>query len=65
MSTLKSLAWDFPGCLGVRIPSFHCHGPNSIPGLGTQILRTAWYSQKKKPKTKISVALIMIFTTHP
>ena len=29
--------WEFPGGLVVRILGFHCHGPGSIPGQGTEI----------------------------
>ena len=33
----------------VRIPGFHCHGPCSIPGLGTEILQaTRWPKEKRK-----------------
>ena len=28
---------EFPGGLVVRIPGFHCHGPGSLPGQGTEI----------------------------
>ena len=30
---------EFPGGLGVRILSFYCHGPGSVPGQGTKILQ--------------------------
>ena len=30
----------------VRISCFHCHGPGSIPGLGTEILQAMWHRQK-------------------
>ena len=29
--------WEFPGGLVVRIWHFHCYGPGSIPGQGTEI----------------------------
>ena len=32
-----SQIWEFPGGLMVRIQHFHCCGPGSIPGLGTEI----------------------------
>ena len=35
-----------PGGLVVRIPGFHCHGPGSIPGQGTEILHAAQRSQR-------------------
>ena len=33
-----------------RILGFHCHGPGSIPGQGTD--QVAWHSQKRKKKFK-------------
>ena len=36
MSILKE-PWEFPGGLVVRIQHFHCYGPGSIPGQGTEI----------------------------
>ena len=30
----------------IRIPGFHCHGPHSITGLGTEILQVTWGDQK-------------------
>ena len=32
---------DFPGGPVVRTPRFHCRGPGSIPGRGTEILGAA------------------------
>ena len=32
----------------VRIPGFHCCGPGSIPGWGTEVLQAAQRGQKKK-----------------
>ena len=32
----------------VRIPGFHCHGPGSFPGQGTEIPQATWRGQKKK-----------------
>ena len=32
----------------VRIPGFHCQGPGSVPGRGTEILRAVRHSQEKK-----------------
>ena len=29
--------WDFPGGLVIRILGFHCLGPGSVPGQGTEI----------------------------
>ena len=42
----------FPGGLVVRILGFHCCGPGSIPGRGTEILQS---HVAKKNKTKRSV----------
>ena len=58
-----------PGHLVVRIPGFHCHGPGSIPGGGTEILQTAWHGQKKKKiKKNCSDAkaplVIVLFVEH-
>ena len=39
---------EFPGGLVVRIPGFHCHGPGSIPGQGTEIPQPTRHSQKTK-----------------
>ena len=39
---------NFPGCLVVRILGFHCYGPVSVTGQGTELLQAAWCSQKKK-----------------
>ena len=38
LGTERIQAWEFPGSLVVRILSFHCYGPDSIPGWGTDIL---------------------------
>ena len=42
------MAREFPGGIVVRITGFHCHGPGSISGWGTEILQAAWHSPKKK-----------------
>ena len=34
----------------VRIPGFHCHGPGSIPGRGTEIPQAVQCGQKKSTK---------------
>ena len=44
----KKIYREFPGGLAVRIPGFHCHGPGSIPGRGTEIQQAMQHSQKKK-----------------
>ena len=31
----------------VRIQCFHCHGPGSIPGWGTEILEDVWHRKNK------------------
>ena len=36
----------------VRVLGFHCCGPGSVPGQGTEILQAAQHSQKKKKKKK-------------
>ena len=44
--------WEFPGSLVVRIWGFHCHGPGSLPGWGTEILAShvALHNRKKTDK---------------
>ena len=37
---------EFSGGLVVKIPGFHCHGPYSIPGQGTEFPKAAWYGQQ-------------------
>ena len=32
----------------VRVLGFHCHGPGSITGQGTEILQAVWHGKKKK-----------------
>ena len=32
----------------VRLLGFHCHGPGSVPGPGTEILQAAPRSHKKR-----------------
>ena len=43
---------DFPGGLVVRILGFHCYGPVSVPGQGTELLQATWCSQKEKEREK-------------
>ena len=43
----KYLLRELPGGLVVRIRHFHCCGPGSIPGQGTEILQATWHGQKK------------------
>ena len=43
---------EFSCGLMVRIPSDHCHGPNSVPGWGTEILQAVQHSEKKKKNVK-------------
>ena len=40
----------FPDGILFRIPGFHCRGPDSIPGQGTEIPQDAWCGKKKKKK---------------
>ena len=47
--------WELPGGLVVRIPGFHCGGPGSILGRGTEILQAVQCGKtqnqtKQKPK---------------
>ena len=46
----SALYWEFPGGLVVRIPSFHCCGPGSIPGEGTEISQAVRRGQKNLKK---------------
>ena len=39
---------EFPGGPVVRIPGFHCQGPGSIPGRGTEIPQAMQHSQINK-----------------
>ena len=45
----------------VRIPVDHCHGPNPVPGLRTEILQAAQHSKKKKRKLRMSSELVLGF----
>ena len=45
----KSAPREFPGGLVVRIQGFHCHGPGSISGRGTESHKPC--GQKKKQKS--------------
>ena len=40
--------WWFLCGLTVRIPSFHCHCPGSVPGQGTKILQATQHDPKQK-----------------
>ena len=46
----KSHWWKFPGGPVVRILGFHCCGPGSAPGPGTEIWQALWCEQKRKRK---------------
>ena len=48
ITILEFLSWEFPGELVVRIRRFHCRGPGSIAGGGTEILQAVQCGQKKK-----------------
>ena len=37
---------EFPDGLILKIWGFHCHGPGSIPGRGTEILKAMQHGQK-------------------
>lgn len=57
---------EFPDSLVVRIPGFHCHGPGSVTGWGTEIPRAMWCGQKKPLKQKTeNLCLLAIVTLHP
>ena len=45
---------EFPGGLAVRIQHFHCYGPGSIPGQGTEIPQDAKHCQRKKKEKQSS-----------
>ena len=59
----------FPGCLVLRIQCFHCCGPGSVSGWGTEIPQDTWHGQNKKikkqttkkppPKTKPLSSLVL------
>ena len=52
---------EFSCGLMVRIPVDHCHGPNPVPGLRTEILQAAQHSKKKKRKLRMSSELVLGF----
>ena len=37
---------ELPGCLVVNILNFHCHGPGSVPGRGTDPASQAMWPKK-------------------
>ena len=39
----------------VRTPGFHCQGPGSIPGQGTETPQVSWRSQKKKERINVTL----------
>ena len=39
---------EFPGVLVVRMAGFHCHGPGSVLGQGTEILQAEQHGPKKR-----------------
>ena len=41
---------EFSCGLMVRTSGAHCHGPNSVPDCGTEILQAVQHSKKKKKK---------------
>ena len=45
----------------VRIQSFHCQGPGSIPGQWTEILQAMQCGQKKKRKKKTYITDLMFY----
>ena len=46
----------------VRIPYFHCCGPNSVPGQGADILQSTRRDQKKKKKERKKIVTHMVFS---
>ena len=52
---------EFSCGLMVRIPGDHCHGPNSVPGWGTEILQAVQHSEKKKRMLRMSSELVLRF----
>ena len=44
---------EYPGGQVVRILGFHCHGPGSIPGWGTEILQAVQHSIPPPKKMEI------------
>lgn len=52
----SSKQWEFPGCIVVRIPCFHCHGPGLIPSQETEIPEATWCSQKKKSSSWVKLS---------
>ena len=48
---VRKKSGEFPGELVVRILSFHCHGPGSVPGGGTEPVQSSWCGQKKKKES--------------
>ena len=48
MRKLKNYVGEFPGGLVVRILCFHCRGPGSVPGLGTEIPASCAARPKKQ-----------------
>ena len=54
----------FPVSLVVRILGFHCQGPGSIPGWGTEILQTtATWLEKKEKKDILYTCVCVCVTT--
>ena len=53
---------EFSCGLMVRTSGDHCHGPNSVPDCGTEILQAVQHSKKKKKrKLRMSSELFLGF----
>ena len=50
----------------VRIPGFHCCGPGSVPGQGTEIPQAVEHSQKTNKQTNYCLAnkSVRVFLYH-
>ena len=58
---LKSLTREFPGGLVITILGFHCRGPGSVPGWGTEISWAKWCGKKKKKKSLLLKIILLLY----
>ena len=61
---MDKLRGEFPSVVVVRILSFHCHGLDSVPGWGTEILQVVWLHNQKKNKIKICFVIQLKNKNH-
>lgn len=47
LQTFRTVFREFPGCPVIRIWCFHCWGPSSMPGQGTEIPQEAQTAKNK------------------